>query len=299
MQGLVSTRVISIIIVFIILLILIFKNVVAMQYKLIYEPSRSFNWEPNSEIYETHIINIDGYNIHSWFFKRKDYENKITIFFCHGSKGNISQYKNIVEVCDYIDVNLVLFDYRGYGKSSGYVTQKNILKDGEVVYDYYSEIINSTKTIIMGESLGGAVATYLASIKECKGLVLVSTFDSLSGIVLNMNKNSWVNKFLSYIVSIVYENLESWRAIQDVHVPILMFHSSEDRLININSSKNLYSNISHNDKEFVKIKGTHIKPIFSNEDVIKFFKFIGVDYSGLSDLDIHKITDLLKNDHDI
>ena len=155
-----SDRLIWLIII-LILIIIIITLICWLQYRILFYPMRDMNWVPPYPYEDVYIpinrnkdngikgeklenngerdrmsedkLNIsEGEYINAWYFKEAN--NRETVLFCHGNSGNISHREYMINLCRNVGVNLLLFDYRGYGNSPGSPSQKSICEDGETSY---------------------------------------------------------------------------------------------------------------------------------------------------------------------
>jgi pimeloyl-ACP methyl ester carboxylesterase len=213
---------------------------------------------------------IDG--IHAWHFNK--FRDNRTVLFCHGNSGNISHRSYIITMCLREKLNVLVFDYSGFGKSENSPSQEIICQNGIRMYDYLvnEKSIDKNKIVVWGESIGGAVATYIAAKRECGTLVLLSTFSSLDDVLLDYDTSMAIKFFVSTIKNYV-RTLPNKEWITKIKCPIVIIHSDEDTTIPFCNSERLYSLISHDKKEFIKIKGSHSLPDFSIENLQKLFRF--------------------------
>jgi len=197
----------------------------------------------------------DGINI--WHFS--NFPNKPTLIYCHGTSGNISDQANVVKLAHRLQINLVLFDYYGYGKSNGHPSQANLFKSADVMYTYVFANVSGT-IFVWGESLGGAVAVYLAAKYKVDCLILLSTFASLD-ILAKGHERSWLIQLLGRSLPYVTQPLRSCDTIKKVVCPVIIMHSHGDGLIPYENAEILYNNITHSDKKLVTIEGIHASPL--------------------------------------
>lgn len=278
-----------IIIVILIITLILFINITINHtlQKTLYYPYRDHVWEPtikhkkivisDSNIQESSDLGskfkqLDG--ISAWHFD--NYVGNKTVLFCHGNVGNISHRRYIIELCDQQKLNLIVFDYSGYGYSRGYCSQDKICHDGTLVYQYLSSQINPEDIIIWGESLGGSVATYLASRYQCASLILMCTFSSIDDIIIDSNLGNII-KVLGMILPFFANNLPSREKIKDVQSPIIIIHSIDDELIPYSNARRLYNCISHIRKKLITITGDHGKPKILPQDLREILYFCGVE----------------------
>ena len=273
---------ILLIIVGVILLVIMF--VISLNwtfYNVIFYPSRYHIWSPK---YEHKTLMLES-NISAWHFS--SFADKPTVLFCHGNAGNISHRQYIIDLCQRHKLNLLLFDYQGFGRSSGHSTPESICQDGLIAYDYLQEYVKNKKEkdiYVWGESLGGAVATYIASNRPCSALILMCTFASL-GDIPGYTGTNWIYQFLSIYMNLMGSNLKTKGRISTVECPIVILHSKDDEIIPFENSLELYKNVSHTCKLFIEIRGGHTTPKITPEQLEKLFKFCSMPCCGCVPID--------------
>jgi fermentation-respiration switch protein FrsA (DUF1100 family) len=208
----------------------------------------------------------------------KENSHSKIIIFCHANAGNISHRDYIIEICRAQKCNLILFDYRGYGKSKGIPTAENIYKDGQAVYSYVRYFLKypPERIIVWGESLGGAVAIYIARYNPCSYLIVMASFSSIDDIVLDRNISKFP-KLMMKLSSPFIDTIPSKNHIAYVKCPTIIVHSIVDDLIPYESAKKMYHTIKHSDKKLITIKGGHASPDISNEDMRDILLFCHLD----------------------
>lgn len=232
----------------------------------LYNPAYDTVWEPEDKYEDIFIGNVNAWHIHN-------YDDRPVVLYCHGNNANISYREYIYNMCKGFKFNLLLFDYRGFGKSKGFPSQTNIYKDGEDVYYWLIKRYHPHKIIVWGESLGGAVATYIASKYVCRCLILFSTFSSLDEIIM---EGSWYPlwfKWIARTTSWYLDTLPSKCYITNVTEPTILIHSKDDNVIPISNAYKLYKNIIHRNKEFITIKGHHTDPILNTKQFAQLYEF--------------------------
>lgn len=199
-----------------------------------------------------------------------------TIIFCHGNYGNITHRSYITDFCQALQINLVVFDYRGYGRSTGFPTLEKFYHDGQVIYDYLVNQVPSDKIIIWGESLGGAVALKLAQNNPCSHLILLCTFSTLDDIIFLRHPNNILTLSMKYLLPLIVDNIHNVDVLRTIKCPVVIIHSSEDETIPYACAEKNFANINHNKKKFVTIKGGHTTPIMTKEDIFTILDFIEI-----------------------
>jgi uncharacterized protein len=191
----------------------------------------------------------DGVALTGWFIPSARAQG--TILFCHGNGGNISFLLETVKLFHDLDWNLLVFDYRGYGASEGTPTEEGTYQDGEAAWRYLvgARGIAPGTIVIMGRSLGGAVAVWLARRHATRGLILESTFTSLSDMAGEIYPYFPVRWLLRYR----YPTID---LIGDVSAPLLVIHSRDDETIPFRQGQDLFAKAT-SPKTFLEIHGGH------------------------------------------
>jgi len=236
-------------------------------------------------------IDINGINT-QWF---NNFPNSPTIFFCHGNSGNISHRSYIANICKSLECNLILFDYSGFGKSTGVSTIFNIYKKSAKIYEYYIEKISPENMIIWGESLGGYVAISLAKNYKCKKLICASTFSSFTDIIYD-SSNPIAGSILICSFPLLLFMKKSSDLIKDVTVPTLIVHSKIDDVIPFASAVRLYNNCGASEKYIMEIGGGHSSPNFdkSNIDIICSFMNVKTNHKVIKNEFKNALRDIMR-----
>lgn len=258
--------VILIVIIIILAIILIYYNWCR---SVLFLPDYDVIWRPKED-YEDLILPETGCN--AWYFERKS--KYPIVLYLHGNAGNISYRQYVVDLTKRVKCNLFLLDYRGYGKSKPNYkpSTKSVKEDAEESYRWLREKYTSDKIIVWGESLGGAPSAYIASKYPCKSLIMFSTFSSLDDLVKYYFEGP-VGSILGNVVKYTFTPFKSKDWIKDVKCPVLIVHSSEDKLINYQNALILYQTVHHDHKMLLTIKGDHTDPKISPEGVKLIHRF--------------------------
>lgn len=212
--------------------------------------------------------------IHAWYFNNFPYSK--TILFCHGNSGNISHREYVISFCNYFHLNLLIFDYQGYGYSSGHPSPSQICTDAATVYKYLTTRCPSNKIIVWGESLGGAAAVHVASLYPCSHLILMCTFSSLDDIIVLKDGPTFTSRPVSLMLRYFVNSLCNRKKAPKIKCPVAILHSDSDEIIPIASARILYDQIPHSSKILIRIAGGHSSPVVSNTDLISLLSFCGI-----------------------
>ena len=187
--------------------------------------------------------------LHGWFFPAG--KDSPVILFFHGNGGNISYRGDTIYLLNKLGMNLLMIDYRGYGHSTGSPSEQGLYEDARAAWQYLLQQrgYKPSQVIIFGRSMGGAVATQLASEVKAAGLILESTFSSLRDMA------EYYYPDMHYLMYLRYR-FDSATSIQQVSCPVLMVHSPEDEIVPYQLGVKLYQNIA-GEKYFLEINGDH------------------------------------------
>jgi uncharacterized protein len=174
-----------------------------------------------------------------------------TVLFCHGNAGNISFLTDTISVFTSMGLNVMVFDYRGYGKSGGVPSEEGTYRDVRAAWRYMTDIkkIDHGKIIVIGRSLGGPIAAWLCqSVRPC-ALVLESTFTNAADVA-NFHYSAAQG---SIIFGDTY-NTASY--VPRVECPVLVIHSPEDEIAPFVLGEKLFR-LAPKPREFLLIHGSH------------------------------------------
>ncbi|HIN26899.1 MAG TPA: alpha/beta hydrolase [Candidatus Marinimicrobia bacterium] len=177
-------------------------------------------------------INHDGFNLHGWFINRESSPEHPLIIYYGGNAEEVSN--NLFDLEKYEKESLLFMNYRSYGKSTGSPSQASLFSDALFIFDHFSDTysISSTNIILMGRSLGAAVATYVAKHRQVKAVILISPFDSLVKIAQEHYPVFPVKLLLK-------QPFESVQIAQEITAPMIAIIAGQDRIISNERSVNL------------------------------------------------------------
>ena len=191
----------------------------------------------------------DEITLHGWFIPHP--ASKGVVLFFHGNAGNISHRGDSIAIFHRLGLDVFIFDYRGYGRSQGKPTEKGLYRDGAAAWDYLTNTrgIKDSNIVLFGRSLGGIVATKLASEVEPGGLIVESAFSSAKDVARK------IFPVMSRLTVIRYD-FDAVDYIQDVTCPVLVLHSPDDEIMPYSLGERLYR-AANEPKEFVRLRGDH------------------------------------------
>ena len=165
--------------------------------------------------------------------------SKGVILCFHGNAGNVSQWGFLSQVFTERGYDILIIDYRTFGKSKGELTEAILHSDALVAYKYLAKRYKSSHIYIHGISIGTGVAIKLASTVKCRALILQTPF-------LNLRDVGKAHvKLPDFLCRLFKFQLESDTYIQKVTCPIYAIHSQDDTLVPYSSAVKLFSHVSH------------------------------------------------------
>jgi fermentation-respiration switch protein FrsA (DUF1100 family) len=186
-------------------------------------------WTQPSEASDVWFTTTDGLRLHGWFFGSRSRPAIATIIYFHGNGGNISNVGWVGERLSSKGFNVLLMDYRGYGRSEGNADgEQDLYADADAVYQYVTNTLGVRPggVVLFGQSLGTAVAADLASRKQCAAVILESGFSSASDLATT------VLPLLPRRLNFLARNrFESARKLSQVNCPVLITHGDPDGTI--------------------------------------------------------------------
>lgn len=226
-------------------------NVWIPRYELVADPAQAgFQYE------EIFLTTPDHIKIHCWYIPHEN--AKGCLLFCHGNMGNISHRMESIRQFHSLEMNVMIFDYRGYGISEGRLSEQGTYTDAETAYHWLKEREPGLPIVIFGRSMGAAIATEIAARVDANALIFESGFLSIKA----MGKELFPWFPVWWFNTVQYESLSK---IHKINMPLLVIHSPDDDLVPYSHGKQIFD-AAHEPKQFINLKGTHNEGHFLYED---------------------------------
>jgi uncharacterized protein len=191
----------------------------------------------------------DGETLHAWWVPAENPHGAALVF--HGNAGNISHRIDYARMFRSLGYGTLLVDYRGYDKSTGAPSEEGTYRDGLASWRWLVDVrgLRPDEIVVFGESLGGAVACWMAAHEKPRAVVLASTFTSVPDLGAD------VYRFLPVrlLSRFKYDTRE---CLGQVSAPVLIVHSPRDDIIPYAHGQQLYTAASE-PKQFLEIAGGH------------------------------------------
>lgn len=176
------------------------------------------------EFQDVELRTSDGERLHGWWLPQE--RSRVTLLFFHGNAGNISHRLESLKIFNELGVDVLIIDYRGYGRSSGRPSEAGLYRDAQSAWDWLTETqgVSPSDIILFGRSLGGAVAAKLATRVDAGGLIVESVFTSVPDIGAELYW--WLP--VRWLSTLEFDTAEF---IRRTELPVLVVHSSDDEII--------------------------------------------------------------------
>jgi fermentation-respiration switch protein FrsA (DUF1100 family) len=232
-----------------ILYVLILVMMYFFQEKIIFKPTtlpQNYTFSIEVPFQEIYLNGIENGKIHSLLLKSKS--SKGLIVYYHGNRAGLERWSKIVTYFIKKGYDVLVMDYRGYGKSTGKRTEKILYNDAQLVYDYAKKLYPENKITVYGRSLGSGLATYVSSKNNPMQMILETPYHSFVDVVRSWFK--FIPKFL------MNYQMNSYQYIKNVRCKTTIFHGTEDKVVPLSSAQKLYEEAPQ-PKEFILIETAH------------------------------------------
>jgi uncharacterized protein len=184
------------------------------------------------------------------FYPEDTVHEKGVVLYFHGNRDNVTHYAGFVPSFTKHGYEVWMMDYPGYGKSTGELRELRFYSDAMIMYKMAVKQTGRDSIIIYGKSLGTGVASELASHELCKQLILETPYYSLPSLASA--------HFPIYpTTSMVQYRFPVYEYLQQVRVPVTIFHGTDDDIIPYENAAQL-KQILKKDDRFISIeKGNH------------------------------------------
>lgn len=226
---------------------------------VLYAIQNSFLFHPQS-LDKEHVFRFPESNFQEYFIHTSDGEElngicfevenpKGIIFYCHGNAGSLENWGIIAGYYTQLGYDIFIWDYRGFGKSTGKISDEEILlSDAITAYEFIENKKDYKEKVLIGYSLGSGIASYLAQKYQPDKLILQAPYFSMRSLI--------IEKFPILMPFIIKFPLRSDLYLGNVFSDVYIFHGEEDDLISIRHSERLKEKYPH--LKFYRLKNqTH------------------------------------------
>lgn len=196
---------------------------------------------PGFERDEVWLRASDGVRLHAWFcpcptdLAAPEHE-RLTVVYFHGSFGELTWRQRVARCWhEGLGADVLLFDYRGYGLSEGQPSEEGLYLDARAAYKWLTDVrnVDPKRIVLVGRSLGGAVALELALEARSRAVVLENTFTEMRDVA----KEHCLGLPVGLLMRNHFPTLDRIRRLGQ---PVFLFHGDNDRVIPVDHSRRLY-----------------------------------------------------------
>jgi fermentation-respiration switch protein FrsA (DUF1100 family) len=227
------------------------------------------DWTPDPRIADVWIDAPDGVRLHGWLAEPVRDPPRAVVLYTHGNGGNVTTRRHVIDLFrDRMGATVLVFDYRGYGRSGGRPTEGGVLEDARAARRWLAGRagVREGDVVLAGHSLGGGVAVDLAARDGARGLVLEGTFTNLPDVAAS-------HVPLLPVRAVMSARLDSVAKIRAYHGPLLQVHGDADRIVPYDLGRQLFR-AANEPKQFVTIPGGGHNEHYTAEYVAALDQFI-------------------------
>lgn len=208
-----------------------FFMLILMQRVMLYQEQTTEAVTPPSVVSEdVRFKSEDGTELHGWWIDGPQGKNGPVLLYCHGNGATLSQLDHVAKIFSGYNLNALMFDYRSYGTSEKkQLSEEGLAQDARAAYDWIKteKGFRDDQIVIWGHSLGGAVASRLATEREPAALITEGAFSSVLDIA--RYRYPWLPLFEFMIL----DKYKAAKYLSTRKMPLLMLHAENDTVIPI------------------------------------------------------------------
>lgn len=216
-------------------------------------PEGDWTLPPGAE--DAYFTAADGTRLHGWFLEHP--APRAVVLYCHGNAGNVTHRADVLLAFGHVvEASILVFDYRGYGKSEGRPDEPGVLADTRAARAWLARRtgVAEEEIVLAGQSLGGAVAAVIAGQDGARALILENTFTSISEMAAYHYPFLPVRAFLR-------TKLDALGHIRRYGGPVFVVHAEQDTIVPFEHGRRLYE-AAPGPKEFMAVpRADHNDPL--------------------------------------
>lgn len=222
------------------------------QEKIIFLPTvleQDYQYEFNYPFEELYLETADDAKLNAIHFKAK--KPKGVILYFHGNAGDLTRWGVVTEFFVEKQYDVLVMDYRTFGKSTGKLNESVFYSDAQLFYNYLKKRYQEKDILVYGRSLGTGIASHLASKNNPRHLVLETPYYSMGDVASYRFPFLPIKKLLKY-------KFPSYKFIKTVACNITIFHGTDDQVVPYNSAEKLFESAPKDLTTFITIpEGNH------------------------------------------
>ena len=207
-------------------------------------PGGDWDLQRSARAEDRWIRSAGGIRLNAWWFPSP--KARLVTLFLHGNAGNVTHRIDHADAIRQARSQVLVVDYRGYGKSNGTPSERGLYQDGDATYD---ELVRAgfdpSQIVLHGESLGTAVAVDVAARRRCAGLILEAPLSSAQDVAAGV---------VPILGPALVRGFESQRKISRVHAPVFVIHGDRDEVIPFSQGRAVFD-AANKPKWFWQVRG--------------------------------------------
>ena len=216
----------------------------------IFRPAGSVDARPEDlglDYEEVFLTAADGTRLHAWFFPGK---SGVTLVFFHGNAGDVTHRLDMIPLLQAgLDVSILLFDYRGYGRSEGAPTERGVYLDSLAAAQWAREREETRALVYYGRSLGAAAAIETALREPPAALIVEAAFLSIAEMA------AVSHPFIGLVSRLwLRGRFDNASKISRLKTPLLVIHGDRDDTVPLDHGLRLYKAAPYR-KELYIVRG--------------------------------------------
>lgn len=206
----------------------------------------------------------DGTDIMTWYYQGD--ENKPAVLFLHGNAGQIATFAPSLYPIAKEGYSVLMMEYRGFGNTQGSISQKTVVQDAALAFDWLKNRGYST-VVVYGYSFGTAFSCALTDVRDVDGLILTAPFSALDKLVSE--------KPVPFAKLVLKDRYHSVDYLRKYKAPLLIIHGKKDRLIPYHHAQILFDNALSQEKQIKLLDGeTHRSVLFEGKNIPFILDFL-------------------------
>lgn len=241
------------------LYVMIASTLYFLQEKLMFLPTtleQNYQYQFEKPFEELFFKTEEDAIINALHFKTEN--PKGVILYFHGNAGDLSRWGIITEYFVERSYDVLVMDYRTYGKSSGKLSEEAFYNDAQYCYDYLLKDYSENEITLYGRSLGTGIASYLASENTPKQLILETPYYSIEDIANHRFPFFPIKQLLKY-------RFPTFQYLKKAACPITIIHGTEDNVVPYSSAKKL-SEMKIDNLDFITVENGNHNNLVEFED---------------------------------
>jgi len=225
-----------------------------LEHHFLFLPAQQLTSEPSQaglEFSDVTLHTSDNLNLHAWWLPGKP--DHPALLFCHGNAGNISDRIYQLRFLNELGLSVLIFDYRGYGRSEGEADEEGTYTDARAALAWLRQQgWTDDRIFLYGRSLGAAVAVQLATENKTAGVILETPFTSIAD--MGWRHYPLLYAILGWLFNASYDNFAK---IGQIESPLLIIHGAEDEIVPVEMARNLLTRTTNPKQLYIVPNGGH------------------------------------------